>query len=348
MRKKNVFIIGSGNRVQKTILPALVCLRSVYTISAVYSRHKKTLRLPGTGLTIRNQTDINTVNFPKIDIIIVAITPQEVKNVLRLLSKFSVSRCVLFLDTPVLSVSDFLATRFFRLFKAVYVSEDYQSMLSFEAVARFIREGHIGRLRYVYLFHSGYKYHALATLKKIASCNSVSFMRRVYINQEISNLEVKLANGVRATVIEPRDYSIGRFLVVGEQGAIADYPLSGMGTIHIAYRYTNGVFSGLDVKGAITRTQMLDKRYNKQIVSEGIDASLINCQKIEGLIRLYQTAGKPSSPYLYPWDEGMYDSAASFFLDKFGWFIDVKLPFINTSLVHGCIQIIRKISELLP
>lgn len=346
MRKKNVLVIGSGNRVQKTTFPALVCLRPIYTISAVYSRHKKTIRLPGNGLTIRTETDIHAINLAKIDIIIVAITPQEVGGVLLLLSKFSVSHCVLFLDTPVLPINDFLAIRFFSCFKAVHVSEDYQSMLIFDVMAHLIREGHIGRLRYVYLFHSGYKYHALATIKKIASCNSVSFMRRFYISEDISSVHIRLANGVQATVIEPRDYSIGKFLVVGEHGAIADYPLSGMSTIHIGYRYKYGVFSGIDVRGAITRTYKADKRYDEHIASGHMDNSLINCQKIEGLIRMYQAARKTSSPYLYTWDNGMYDSVASFFLDTFGWFIDTKLPFTNTSIVQGGIQMVRKMSEL--
>src|SRR3989344_5169900 len=165
MAKIHVLVIGAGNRVQRTILPALYCMNQRVKLVGIYSRSSKKLLLPDAKTTLTTTINLDSIDFTKLDVIVVAVTIQNVPQVLEILSRFKVSNITLFLDTPVLKIADISAGKYFRLFKKVCVSEDFIFMSRYKLIKQLISAGVIGQLRHIYLFHSGYDHHATALLR---------------------------------------------------------------------------------------------------------------------------------------------------------------------------------------
>ena len=347
MNKSNVLIIGSGNRVQKTILPALCCLPNKYNIVGICSRTEKNLILPGGKRTIRTIIDMDTIDLRHVDIIIIAVTTEIIPEVIHSLTRQSVHHIVLFLDTPVLYMKHIHTARLFSLFRNVYVTEDYIAMPITDVVKRIVQTGVIGKLKQIYLFHSGYKYHALAFLRRILSEQSISTMIKKALSGAISEIHIRFPGGIRATIVEPKDYAAGRLLVIGEKGFISDYPLSGERAINIAYTFKNGIYGGMNISGEVVEKHRITNPLYWSIIRDLLDTSLINCIKIEGLIRLFESLSDQPFTYAYSYEEGLYDSAASAILDAYGFFIDARPPFVHESIMRKIIGIMKHVSSLM-
>lgn len=335
---KRVLVIGAGNRIQNTVLPALFCLEPKVDVVGICSKSRKKLKSPDGKSTFTTITDMNAIDYPSLDAIIVAVTTNNVPDVLRRLTEFNVEKTILFLDTPVLRLDDLRASKYFNFFGRVYVSEDYPFIASFNLVKQLVKAGTIGRLRHIYLFHNGYNHHALAILKHLTSNKLVSFAKVKKRNNEVQEICFRFPNGVEATVIKPRDYGMGRFLVTGESGFIADYQLAGNSCIHLEYMFDRGVYRGVRVKEKGKEHIFSSAGFNK-IKKRLLDVSLINCQKIEGLVLLFSKAfwGNPHS--IYRPIDGVYDNTVSVFLHKYGIFKDFKLPFSPQSVFQKFLSV---------
>lgn len=342
MKKKNVLIVGSGNRVQKTILPAILCLKDIYTLCGVYSRKQKILINDSRFGIIKTIRNLSLIDFQSLDIIIVAITTENVPELLALLSSFNTKHIRLLLDTPVLRIKHLWALKYFKLFKEVYISEDYISMKVYDMAKQIIKSGKIGNLRHIYLFHSGYKHHALAIIKNLASLNYISLMHVEKRGNNITETKIRLPNGVSATILGPRDYSIGRFLIIGDSGFISDYSLSGHNGIIINYLYKNGYYSGIAISGLFNKQFEFKNRYYNKLIDILSDKSLINNLKIEGLIIMLKNLSNKLS-YRYLPESGIYDNLSIKILSSLGFFYDVNLPFTKLSIINIFIKILKKI-----
>lgn len=342
MKQKNVLVIGSGKRVQSAILPALACLKSVYRIAGICTRSEHAVRIPGAKTVIWTNDQLAATDFSAIDLIIIAVPSSQVVPVCRELVSAGARHCVVYVDTPVLPFRDMLQCGIFSLFKAVRVSEDYRSMLCYDAAARIIRNGHIGTLKHIYLFHAGYAYHAIAIVKKLAGCQWVQTIRRVSISREIHEVRLRLPGGVGATIVEPKDYSVGRFLLVGDKGCISDYPLEGVRAICLSYSGTGVHIRGLRASGALRKWYRLHSKYRPDIVSDVAESVPLQYQKIEGLVRMYDTAFHPTFPYAYAWHEGLYDSIVSSITNRLGWFWDAGLARSGESIVRMFIRVLGR------
>jgi len=338
MNRKNVLIIGSGNRVQKTILPALCCLPNIFTVVGIYSRTEKTLVFPDGKTKMKTITDTGKIDFRYIDVIIVAVTTENVPDVIHSLARHRVNHIVLFLDTPVLYMKHIYTARLFSLFKKVYVTEDYIAMSITNVVKRIIQAGSIGKLKQIYLFHGGYKYHALAFLRRIVSERYISTMIRKRVSSAISKIHIRFPGGTCATIFEPKDYTVGRLLIVGEKGFISDYPLSGEHAINITYTFKNGFYSGMNVSGGVVEKHRISNPFYWRIIKNLSDEPLINCIKIEGFIRLFESLADQTLQYVYSYEDGIYDGAASAMLDAYGFFVDARLPLFQQSIMHKLIS----------
>ncbi len=343
MQKKRVLIIGSGSRVQKTILPALACLSDTFSILGICSRQQKQVVVPGQLAPISTISDLGGIDFKSIDIIIVAITSLQVLPTIKLLIAHDVRQSTLFLDTPVLPPKDIGGLRLLSRFRRVYVSEDYIGLTSYDIISNLIRRGVIGKLRYIYLFHSGYKYHALALLKKLTSSSYIRSARLIKRNGEIHEMLISLPNGVYASIIGPRDYSIGRFLIVGEKGAIADYPISSVPVTTLHYLYRKNIYIGVRLTGDVEESMIIQNKRYQALSSQFIDTTTINCQKIEGFMRLLVSSLETTPRYAYSCDEGMYDAIVSIILDKFSFFLDYSVPLHRYSIVQLAIRLAKRL-----
>lgn len=308
MSKKRVLIIGSGLRVRNAILPALWCLRAELEIAGIYSRSEKEISLFDGQFQMTTKNSLEKVDFKSIDLIMLAITISEVPNVLKILSKHNTKHIVLMLDTPVLLPKDILAIRYFQNFRKVLVSEDMIAFPPFVLARQLICEGKIGKLKNIWFFYNGYKYHALASLKMLTGSRIVRLRSRRFTNN-LMQKDAHFIGSVRATIYEPRDYDKGKFLLEGTSGYIADYDYPGKSLYRIGYNIENGDFHGLTLNRYAVDKNQADKIYFANIPRNLFEKSLINSMKIRGLMDLITSAVSKNPVYQYRPIDGIWDNA---------------------------------------
>lgn len=229
------------------------------------------------------------------------------------------------IDTPVLEPADLAATKAFDRFPAVLACEDNFALPLFVLARRLVDEGRIGRLRKVYLFHSAYRHHALAALQRLVGARPTR-VRVERWNPSNSDVHLTFPGGVRAEMLEPRRYDVGRTMVVGHTGFLADYPIEHSRAVRIGYRQVDGRFDGVTVDGeAVARTE-LDEAFAAGLRGVPLeDESSMVQMKIRGFMDLLMGLGDPASPNRYPATEAIADSLAVRFAER--------LPFAPSSRV---------------
>lgn len=340
---KKILVIGSGKRVKEGIIPALFCLQNEFEIEAVYSRSIKTISLFNDTWKKKTIDDLRGVDFKKLSYIFIAVTLSEVPKVLKKLSDFDTSHITVFLDTPVLPHTKLGASKYFKNFKNVLVPEDSIALPSFKLAKKLIGEGKIGKLKRIYIFHEGYRYHALAALKFLTSSNVKKITNKVWSKKaDCIEWDFHFKN-VRATMLDPRDYNAGRFLIVGEKGMIADYNLTGANTYRIEYIVENGNYRGLKLNGQKVEADNLDKLFLKNVSDDLYKKSVMNSMKIRGIMEILNGVDKGDKKYFYSAKTGIYDILAIMISEKFGYFRDFSFGKISSFALLA-----KMLSKVLP
>jgi hypothetical protein len=243
---------------------------------------------------------------------------------------------VLLMDTPVIPLRQLGLLRLLPSFKRALVSEDYVGLPFFEAAGELVHAGKIGALRSIYFMHSGYRFHALAAIKRLSGSLVFSSIR--IHRGETTEWDIRTSSRVRARMLEPRDYKNGRTLISGEKGTIADYPLQTSGHIFLDAHQGSTVFLAGKPIGNDPSIDSWIKKY-------GVDAlpsEAILAAKVYGFIRLMRGSVLPTSAYQYAPLEGVYDQVACAACERWGRFFDV--PVGKTSLVKIAIRVLSRVS----
>lgn len=338
MKITNIVIIGSGNRVQNTILPALFVLKKSFRIKDIYSRSIKILKAQGDNKKHKTKIDIENIDFKDVDILIISISPSSVPKVLETLPKKHLSKIVLFVDTPVLEVGDIGSAKYFKQFKKVLVLEDYISMSHFNRISKLINSRALGGLKKIYLFHSGFRYHAIAILKKLTGQKYIRKIKKIIVGGGVNEIRISFWNGMGCVILEPRNYLVGRFLVVFDHGTISDYDLGGQNSIVLNYLKSNGLGCGYEMKGLVNyKYSFFDKKIPREVYKKFRDNSLTNFMKIDALVVMIGNYNKRDYNYCY--DESLYDNMLTTVLDKFGIVYDFPLPLFKKSFISSLIYL---------
>jgi hypothetical protein len=323
--KKKVLVIGSGLRAQSALLPALWCLQDTHELIGVYGRTRKKISTMEGRFRIEVTDSLADVSVDSADIIMVAVTKERVPDVLRDLSIYTTQKAILMLDTPVLPLTNIFAARFFKRFKKVLVSEDTIALPPHLLARTLIENECIGKVKSIYFFHNGYKYHAVASLKMLsASKRTGTIIGRKFYNG-IMQKEFFFPNGVRGLLYEPRDYQHSKFLIKGEKGYIADYDFSGKNLqARIGYTQDGELYTGMTLDGTIVADTELHKNYLQYMTHDVLDLSLMNSMKIRGLMDLIAAATEQQSSLHYLPFEGVLDNLLMISADKLGFALDPR------------------------
>lgn len=314
---KNVLVIGAGKRVLGAVLPALACLEDRFRLAGVVARSAREIEWLGRRTTTIDSLD--RVDFASIDLIAMAVSITQVPRVLAELAARTVGRAVLMLDTPVLPPTRLGASRFFAAFRRVLIAEDNLALPPFLVARQLVEADAIGPLRQIFFFHNGFKHHALASLKLLAGGAIRRIVNRKY-GGKMRRKEIELEGGVSAVMLEPRDYAIGKFLLVGERGAIADYDHAGHASVRrIGYRNDGPVYRGLTLDGEPLRPAGLDQAYLDGVRADIVEVSPMNTMKLRGLMDLLAAALDERSPFHYDPAEGICDHLAIRLVDRLGY-----------------------------
>lgn len=348
--KSNVLIIGYGKRVKTTILPALYCLREHFLIEAVYSRTTKYLSLKKCGMEMKTCRHFDDIDFAKINIIFIAVTTSAVPSILMKLSEHQTKHLTLFIDTPVFtSPRQWGATKYFERYAHVYATEDCYTLPTIQLCKEIIESGQIGKTRHIYMIHSGFSYHAIASIKSLLGVNYCLKITKRQWNHEFSELVVTFPKGVKLTLLEPRDYLVGRTMIIGDRGCIVDYPLKSetkkTNIIRLGYELRNGIYFGVSVNGKLREQNKLDKLLVNNVPPDIDDNSIMNMLKIRGLMDMLYNLEDNTKIFKYNANEAIYDNIALNITHKIGRFYDLPLWGNLNSIIT---QIIRILSFILP
>ncbi|TSA43997.1 hypothetical protein D4R49_01105 [bacterium] len=337
MPKRKVVVIGAGKRVEQVIAPALWFLQDEFEIVHIVARTPRSKPFLGGRMVVSLVDRVAEELWRTVDMVILATPKESVGVALRTIPEEHRGRIVLLMDTPVISLRRLGLLRVLRSFKRVVVSEDYLGLPFFEAAAQLIREGKIGALRSVYFFHSGYRYHALAAVKRLSGSSVFSYIR--IRHGETTEWDIRTSSGVSARILEPRDYKNGRTLIAGEKGTIGDYPLESQGHIFLdVHKGSTILLAGIPIGNDPSIDSCIEKYGIDAMPSEAILAA-----KVYGFIRLVQASLLPTSPYHYAPIEGIYDQVACAAGERWGRFLDVQIG--KTSLIKVAIRVL---STVLP
>jgi predicted dehydrogenase len=288
-----------GRRARETLIPAIHATASHIDLVAVCARSERPVELLG-GRFRAKTILLPDLDPADLDAVVVAVGTRSVPDVLDTLAERGGAHLTVMVDTPVLDPVHVGAARGFHRFRAVLASEDNFALPLFVLARGLVDAGRLGRLRRAYLFHSGYRHHALAALRRLVG----SRPRRVFVDRSSrwsAEVHVTFAGGVRATIIEPRRYEVGRTLLVGDAGLLTDYAIEHPRAIHIGYRTVEGRFVGLTVNDEPVPPTGIDEAFTSALKDAPLeDASLMGQMKIRGAMDLLVGIGDPTSAERYP------------------------------------------------
>ena len=320
--RRRVLVIGAGKRVEETVLPALMCLQGSIEIAGVVARSSRKISFYEGEFTAQTETSPEAFDLATIDTIVVAVTRSQVPAVIRSLARFDTHHVSLMLDTPVLDPGGFGAMKMFPRFRRVVCSEDAIALPPIAAARALIDEGAIGDVRGIWLFHSGWRNHALASIRSMIGMRRPSRITVRRWNEKWSETRFRFAGGVRATVVQPHIHGHGKMLVVGDRGAIADYDTERGESRRIGYVVEDGVYRGSTIDGKLVASER-DELLFANLPRAGLPRPTIdNMFKIRGFMELVASLGEDRPALTYDPFEAIYDHQSLRVAERVGTFVD--------------------------
>lgn len=223
MSARRVLVVGSGKRVCETALPALTSMSSGFELGDIRARTKKRVECKDACFQVAEFGALREKDLDSIDLVYVAVGKQSVPEVLARLAELGSQRFDLLLDTPVLQFKHFRHYPLLARFRNAWVAEDCVELPWIEPVRVAVAQGELGELRGARFVRSAYAYHSVAVAKKVLGAPARSATRRRKAHATVET-EIAFAHGLRARIVEPRDYATGHLVIEGSTARLSDAP----------------------------------------------------------------------------------------------------------------------------
>ena len=236
---KRALVIGSGQRVREAALPALLSRPDDWQLAGIRSRKAKTIEAAGVEHRVAafDEDGGLAASLDSVDLVYACVSKGAVPSVLSQLEaavRQTGATVDLLIDTPVLLFKHLASYKRFAAFHKVWVAEDMWSLPWVDTIERAREALDLGAPKRLILSRSAYAYHGLALAKTLLDEWRLVGAKR-WRTGVVSEGEPKsgettyerrltFAGGRTCEVSEPRDYSLGGFLLECERGAIADRP----------------------------------------------------------------------------------------------------------------------------
>jgi hypothetical protein len=240
MTARRIAIVGSGQRVRETALPVLATLEGEFELAGIFSRTEKTIEVGRRSYEVESLAALDAGRMRDVDALYLVVAKPAVPEVLERLAALEPRHVDLLIETPVVLPRHLLRTGPLASFRSASVTEDCLTLPAIDAVRACLGSGRMGRLRSVVLSHSAYAYHGVALLKSLFGAQGVRSARRARLGYRSWLREYRFAGGGLGITIDPRDYGVGRMLVIGEHATLADHDLSQEGHLRIAAELEGG------------------------------------------------------------------------------------------------------------
>lgn len=340
MSARRVLVVGAGRRVQRTALPAFLALEDRFEIDRLLARSARVLHACGRDFRVEPLDGLEQADLDAADLVYVAVTKDAVPKVLARLAALDRSRADLLIDTPVVRFKHYRHVERLAGWRHVWVAEDTSELPWFDVVDEVVASGAIGRRRGVVFQQSAYAYHAVATAKRLLGSNRVRSARRRAWSPHAGERRMRFANGTFALSIEPRDYSAGRFALLGTEGSISDYAHRARGNLVLEPVVTGGAWTGFRLGDA--RSELAPE---EAMLLRAGDASLSPTARTDdlktvGFLRLLKRieAGRGA----YPLEEGLDDMLVDYHLEKLGFYVANPLTSQRSALGRAALKLLTR------
>ena len=330
MRVINVIIIGAGNRVQSTALPALEKLNGLFSLRQVFSRTVRPFRFKNADHVSARIEDLKKEDLAGTDLLYIAVTTEKVPSILKILRQYDLSHIDLLLETPVLSIKHLHFIDLLSRFRNTWVGEDSIDIPCFDVARDVIARGDIGELKEIRFLQSAFHYHALALLKNLLKCNTVLYGYKVRAGPSSHRCRIRFSNLAAGTVFEPRDYSKGKFILLGTKGSLSDYRDPRPGNQVLEPLVSDKTWSGFRVGNT---TSSLSEEETELLGTGKIHASItsrMHDMKRVGFYRLLKRIHEGNGAY--PLVEALDDTIVDYFLQKLRFYVANPVLSIKSSL----------------
>ena len=220
--------------------------------------------------------------------------------------------------------------------------EDWPFYQNHKIYMQIINDGGIGNLKKILFFHSGYRYHTLSLLRKLFKVNNFNFIISNNLKSGFSKINIYSGFNLISSILSPRDYNIGRTLIIGSKGFISDYKIKHVPDFANFFLYykKNLYYEGLELykNNILDKSYLLKKTYKFKSEEQFFEIQ----EKIKKDAVKYIFASIAEKKYIdnYPLSCAVYDYICFLIIDKLGFFFDIPIPFFRTSILSIMIKIL--------
>lgn len=277
--KKRFIIIGTGKFVEETILPSLIVLNEqikIVTFVNKSAKLNKNIELLQPEVPVTN--DLDSIDFSQIDFIFCCIPLNAVAKTIDKLTKAGAAQTNLIISTPTLPLTQLKRIKTLHEFKATFSFEFTPFIKKFMLANELINQHKIGKLKRIWLPHSGFLYHAMAQIRSLTS-NNYPWYAKTYKYGKHREYHLRFRQGITASIIEPRDYAVGTMMIAGTKGIICDYPLASENSYRITNTINNkGRVSGFTINDKEVKETLLEQMFYENLPFDKLSNKTINKQ----------------------------------------------------------------------
>jgi hypothetical protein len=325
---RSVVVIGSGKRVRDVALPAFLRLEQRFAIRQVWARTEKRLEAAGRGIDVAPFAKLASQDLQGANLVYLAVAKDAVPSVLRRLTELDVRGIDLLIDTPVVRFKHFRHAARCRAFQSASVAEDCVELPWIQTVL-----AAVGPLYRVELDRSAWAYHGVATAKALLASTAVRRARRRPLEHGAAERVLHLRGGGVARIVEPRDYSKGRIVCVGQGGTLSDRPAFGEKSLPLEVELMGGAVSAL--RAGSTRL-VLDADESDLTRGDPEDATLtarMEAMKRVGFLRLLRRLAEGRRGYAV--EQALEDTVVDYALEKVGFYAGTPFTSPRSALGRG-------------
>jgi|TARA_B110000438_G_scaffold303269_1_gene364002 hypothetical protein len=211
-------IIGNGNRVFNTIVPALKAYEENIFI---HGRNKRKVSELCQEHHLLHQENLTTLPDGVNKIFICVPTPITL-NYLKILRNFNTKSLDLFIDTPIFGgLSNINILRHGKYFNSHHTTEDWLSKPFFKTALELQKKYNFGNLTKIIFQNSGFSYHSLAVSRCLLLKKPLIKVSKK-INNDGVNSDIFKFPGAEMEIFGPKNYDKCKTILIFEHGCIID------------------------------------------------------------------------------------------------------------------------------
>ena len=332
---ENIVLIGTGKRVINTVIPAILISNKFKYIDIVSREKGKSIEIEDWNFSYKC-IDLKEIKRKQYKYLYLGIPNQFLYSVLKKSLEYIDHRnTVLIIDTPIPITKNILKlSKLIKQFKKVTILEDCLFLKPYSLAFNAEKAFGLGKPKKFNFFHSGFKYHAYAQVKKFFNVNYFTLVCKFGSKNPIFSQIIFRNLKILSFIYEPRDYSVGKFIAIHENGFLSDYKLQTYSQnleIFVKPNILKGQFTGFNI---FRGDKLLNLNINnvKFKLNQNEYSSIFPYLKILAVSQFMDILiTDQENPYTPA--KAAYDSIVNGFISRFGFFIDLPIPFSRHSII---------------